>query len=137
MSSISGVNSAALMILQQATSAGPSTQPSDAGNDILKTANGVSGELSEGSRSGASIAGKFALDSAQTAGKIVIGDLGTFDTWDETVSHVQNDKSLSAEQKNEWLAKLADIQKMAASADQFRSSDLYAALRSGEFGPPA
>lgn len=137
MSSISGVNSAALLILQQATSAGPSKQPSHVGNDILKTANGISGEPSEGTRSGASVAGRFTLDSAQTAGKIVIGDLGTFDTWDEAVSHVQNDKSLSAEQKNEWLAKLADIQKMAASADQFRSSDLYAALRSGEFGPPA
>lgn len=130
MVSVSPASSAALFILQQIRDSNPANQQSVETTDIVKS-NGVSAEFSRGMKSVASAAGKFAVDNAPPAGKTVTGDLGTFKSWEEAFAYVENDETISAQQKSEWLAKLTEAQKAGASAEELRGSELYRSIMSG------
>lgn len=100
MTSVTPLNSAALLILQQGNEA-----------DILKIANGVSSEPSQGKKTATAVIGKFAVDSAPPAsGAVVMGDLGAVNSWEELKDLVQNNAAFSDTEKKEWRAKIAEAQ---------------------------
>lgn len=134
MISLTSVNAVALQLLQSRSSdEGP--QLSNSGSDVLKLANGVSAESSAGTKSAAAAIGKFAVDTALSAkplsGKLVIGDLGSFDTWDEAKAYVNGNNAFSASQKTNWLEKLDGFAKGLEEFDKIKTSDLYQSFMSG------
>lgn len=131
MTSIASVNNAALQILQQTSPSNSSMQASGNETDILKIANGVSSEPSEGKKSAAAVIGKFAVDTAPTTGKIVVAGLGSADSWDEMKELVNNNDDFSDADKKEWLSKLQDLQEAVSSVEAFKASDLYNSKTSG------
>jgi len=131
MTSISPVNNAALVILQQASSSAASSSPSNGEADIVKLANGVSAEPSNGTKSAAAVAGKFAVDSAPAAGKIHVAGLGSADSWGELEERVRSDETLSEGERKEWLDKLEDLQEKFTAVETFLSSDGFAKIKSG------
>lgn len=137
MTSISSVNSAALLILQQASASKGADQASDSGTDILKVANGVSAEPSEGKKSAAAVIGKFAVETAPTEGRIVMAELGAADSWEEMRELVDNNNTFSDVEKKTWHDRITEFQKLVASVDEFKASDLYKDLISGKIKPPS
>ncbi len=117
MTSVSPFSSIALSLLVKVSDlTPPGRQQSDnAADNVLKTSNGVSDAPSQGLKSAASAAGKLAVDQAQERakdvtssaddgdgknGKIIIGDLGTFDTFDEARAYVKDNDMFSAGEKS-------------------------------------
>jgi hypothetical protein len=132
--SISSINNTALLILQHAAPANNILPVDAAETDIVKIANGVSSQPSQGMKSGESVAAKFATDMAPSAGKIVIGGLGSADSWSEMVELVKNHKELSNSEKTAWLEKINEFQSLEASFTAFKTGEFYQSMISGEFG---
>lgn len=137
MTSISSVNNAALLILQQASTVTGSGQEKSDATDLVKVANGISAEPSDGAKSAAAIAGKFAVDTAPASGKIVVEGLGSADSWEEMKDLVNNNESMSATEKNEWLSKLKEMEGLEASVRAFKASELYTSATSGPIAEQA
>ncbi len=136
MTSISSVNSTALLILQQASASRGAQQAAGGETDTLKVANGISSEPSEGKKSAAAAIGKFAIDTAPSKGKIVMAELGAADSWEEMRERVDNNAKFTDGEKKTWHARITELQELFASAEEFKASDLYQSLVSGELKPP-
>ncbi|TRB06427.1 hypothetical protein EXN61_14755 [Agrobacterium tumefaciens] len=132
--SISSINTTALLILQRAVPANNASPADAAETDIVKIANGVSSQPSQGLKSGESVAAKFATDMAPSAGKIVIGGLGSADSWGEMIELVKTHKELSNSEKTAWLEKINEFQSLEASFAAFKTGEFYQSVMSGEFG---
>lgn len=135
MTSIGPINTSVLQLFQQFNRPDAAKQPTDAGNNILKAANGISAEGSAGTKSAAAAIGKFAVDAAPSdkplSGKLVIGDLGSFDTWDEAKAFVNGNNTFSDSQKKAWLEKLDGYAKGFEDFQKIQASDLYQSSMSG------
>lgn len=149
MTSVSPFSSTSLSLLVRISDLTPTgrQQAGNATDNILKAANGVSSEPSQGMKSATSAAGLLAVDLAEKSskedasstdnddgkrGKIIIGDLGSFDTFDEARAYVTNNDKFSTKDKTDWFAKLDQFEQDVNSAEEFRKSDLYKKIISGE-----
>ncbi|MCO5066982.1 MAG: hypothetical protein M9924_21690 [Rhizobiaceae bacterium] len=135
MSSIAPINTSVLQLFQQFNRPDAAKQPTDAGNSILKAANGVSVEASAGTKSAAAAIGKFTVDAASSdkplGYTLVIGDLGTFNTWEEAKAYVNANDDFSTSEKKDWLEKLDGFAKGLEEFKKIQASDLYQSFMSG------
>ncbi len=116
MNPISSTNSSiALSLLVKVGDLTPAgrQQSGNAADDILKDAS--SGD-----------------DSDRKPGKFIIGNLGTFDTLADARNYVTNNDKFSAKDKADWFAELDQIQRNVDSVEEFKNSDLYEKISSGE-----
>ncbi len=136
-------NSTALSLLVKVSDLTPAgrQQSGNAADNVLKTANGVSGAPSQDLKSASSAAGKFSVAQASTTddtsssdngGKVIIGDLGTFDTFGEARDYVTNNDTFSAAEKAKWLATVDQGQRNADAIKEFKNSDLWKKISSGQ-----
>jgi len=148
MTSISPFSSAALPLLVRISGLTPTgrQQAGNAADNILKAANGVSSEPSQGMKSATSAAGMLAVDLAVKSSTqdtsstdhgeeqitYMFDDLGTFHGLDEAKAYVKDSDRLSEADKKKWLAQFDQMQKdidgMSSNGDSWRA-DLYAKLR--------
>lgn len=148
MTAISPFSSTTLSLLVRVSDLTPSVrqQTGSAADNILKAANGVSSEPSQGMRSATSAAGMLTIDlaekfSTQDASSTEHGeekitymfnDLGTFHSLDEAKAYVQDSDRLSESDKKKWLSEFdqmqEDIDWVARNADRLRD-DLHAKLQ--------
>lgn len=136
MTPISSLNSTALLILQQTSPSKGADQASGSETDILKVANGISSEPSEAKRSAAAAIGKFVVDAAPNPGKIIMAELGAADSWDELRERIDENVKFSSTEKTTWHARINELEKLFASVEEFKASDLYKDLVSGKLKPP-
>jgi hypothetical protein len=130
MMNVSSVNSAALLILQQPSPANSEDEQRASGNGVLEIANGVSSEPSNGTKSAAAVAGKFAVDSAPpTEGKIVVGGLGAAGSWEELKELVNSSEEFTDDEKKEWLVKLSEMQQTFEGASEYLNSSEFAEVK--------
>lgn len=137
MTTVLAANSIALHVLQQAApilNSGTTAEPASA--DLLKTANGIAGTPSQGSKSATAAAGKLSIDAASSAGTsnhIIMAGLEPADSWQELIAQVNANDKFSETEKKQWLEKIKLAQESDAQAQAFRASDVYHDIVSGVF----
>ncbi len=131
MTSVGPINTSALQLLQQFSRPSTAKEPADTSTNILKSANGLSGEPSDGTKSAAAAIGKFTVDSAATTERVIIGDLGSFDSYEHAMEYVNRNETFSENDKKAWLDKITGFQRGAEAVDKFKASDLYKSFISG------
>jgi hypothetical protein len=149
MTSVSPFSSTALSLLVRVSDLTPTgrQQTGNAATNILKAANGVSSEPSQGMKSATSAAGLLAVDLADKSSEedasstdnedhkitsFVFANLGTFGSIEEAKAYVENNDSFSAKEKKDWFATLDQAQRNVDSIEKFKSSDLYKLIKSGK-----
>lgn len=134
---ISSVNSTALLILRQTSPSTDTAQTSAGETDLVKVANGISSEPSDGKKSAAAAIGKFVVDTAPSPTKIIIAEPGTADSWDEMRELVNNNDKLSDAKKKRWHEQIDQFEEQTSSWEEFKASELYEAMKSGKLKPPS
>jgi hypothetical protein len=130
----------------------PSAQPASGdANDLIKTAQGLSPAPGPAARQASGAAVIFNVtqaerDATRTAeaerernwGPIIltIGQSKVteqFDSWAAVEKRVRDDRTMTADEKSIQLASLKDTQEAMENMRNFRQSDLWIAMQSGEF----
>jgi hypothetical protein len=151
VSQISARSSSVLSLLRE-LGRPPSAQPASGdANDLIKTAQGLSPAPGPAARQASGVAVIFNVtqaerDAARTAeaerernwGPIIltIGQSKVteqFDSWAAVEKRVRDDRTMTADEKSTQLASLKDTQEAMESMRNFRQSDLWIAMQSGEF----
>lgn len=151
VSQISARSSSVLSLLRE-LGRPPSAQPASGdANDLIKTAQGLSPAPGPAARQASGAAVIFNVtqaerDAARTAeaerernwGPIIltIGQSKVteqFDSWAAVEKRVRDDRTMTADEKSTQLASLKDTQKAMENIRNFRQSDLWIAMQSGEF----
>lgn len=151
VSQISARSSSVLSLLRE-LGRPPSAQPASGdANDLIKTAQGLSPAPGPAARQASGVAVIFNVtqaerDEARTAeaerernwGPIIltIGQSKVteqFDSWAAVEKRVRDDRTMTADEKSTQLASLKDTQEAMESMRNFRQSDLWIAMQSGEF----
>jgi hypothetical protein len=151
VSQISARSSSVLSLLRE-LGRPPSAQPASGdANDLIKTAQGLSPAPGPAARQASGAAVIFNVtqaerDAARTAeaerernwGPIIltIGQSKVteqFDSWAAVEKRVRDDRTMTADEKSTQLASLKDTQEAMENMRNFRQSDLWIAMQSGEF----
>ena len=151
VSQISARSSSVLSLLRE-LGRPPSAQPASGdANDLIKTAQGLSPAPGPAARQASGVAVIFNVtqaerDAARTAeaerernwGPIIltIGQSKVteqFDSWAAVEKRVRDDRTMTADEKSTQLASLKDTQEAMDNMKNFRQSDLWIAMQSGEF----